>query len=191
MTKRLLVGLVIGTICMFGVGATPALAGETHGTSVTLRLAGALVASGRVNSLDGTNACEGQREVLIQKRGDGGGWQTVENTRSHPNGTYRITLPNEGGTYRTFVKKRELGGQGTCRAANSRTVVHEGAPPPPPNDNCTGGYDPCLVYHGGADYDCAGGSGNGPYYTAPGVTYRVTGSDPYGLDADNDGYGCE
>lgn len=48
--------------------------------------------------------------------------------------------------------------------------------------NCTPGYSPCLTYHGGADYDCAGGSGNGPYYTR---------SDPYGLDADNDGYGCE
>ena len=57
--------------------------------------------------------------------------------------------------------------------------------------SCTPGYSPCLVYHGGADYDCAGGSGNGPYYTRPGVVYRVTGSDPYGLDADNDGYGCE
>lgn len=37
----------------------------------------------------------------------------------------------------------------------------------------------------------AGGSGNGPYYTAPGEVYRVAGSDPYGLDADNDGLGCE
>jgi flagellar hook assembly protein FlgD len=57
--------------------------------------------------------------------------------------------------------------------------------------SCTPGYSPCLVNHGGADYDCAGGSGNGPYYTQPGVVYRVTGSDRYGLDADNDGYGCE
>ena len=57
--------------------------------------------------------------------------------------------------------------------------------------NCTPGYSPCLPYEGGADYDCAGGSGNGPYYTASGVVYRVTGSDPYGLDADGDGSGCE
>jgi hypothetical protein len=56
---------------------------------------------------------------------------------------------------------------------------------------CTTGYSPCLVYHGGADYDCAGGSGDGPYYTEPGVVYTVSGSDPYGLDADNDGRGCE
>lgn len=63
--------------------------------------------------------------------------------------------------------------------------------PPPSGPKCTAGYSPCLVYHGGADYDCAGGSGNGPYFTAPGVTYSVTGSDPYRLDSDNDGKGCE
>lgn len=39
-----------------------------------------------------------------------------------------------------------------------------------------------------SDYDCAGGSGDGPEYTG---FVRVTGSDPYGLDSDNDGVGCE
>lgn len=38
--------------------------------------------------------------------------------------------------------------------------------------SCTPGYSPCLVHHGGADYDCYGGRGNGPYYTQPGVTYH-------------------
>lgn len=52
--------------------------------------------------------------------------------------------------------------------------------------NCTAGYSPCLPP--ASDYDCAGGSGDGPRYTG---FVRVTGSDPYGLDADNDGYGCE
>jgi hypothetical protein len=52
--------------------------------------------------------------------------------------------------------------------------------------NCTAGYSPCLPP--ASDYDCAGGSGDGPKYTG---FVRVTGSDPYGLDADNDGYGCE
>jgi resuscitation-promoting factor RpfB len=70
-----------------------------------------------------------------------------------------------------------------------RLVVSKG-PKPPPDDNCTPGYSPCLR-EGPSDYDCYGGSGNGPAYTAPGVTYRVTGYDPYGLDADNDGWGCE
>jgi beta-lactam-binding protein with PASTA domain len=73
------------------------------------------------------------------------------------------------------------------------TIKVAKAPPPPttnpPPQNCTAGYSPCLPP--ASDYDCAGGSGNGPAYTEPGVTYRVTGSDPYGLDSDNDGYGCE
>ena len=51
--------------------------------------------------------------------------------------------------------------------------------------NCQG-YDPCL--EPGPDVDCAGGSGNGPRYTGRVI---VTGSDPYGLDSDGDGIGCE
>lgn len=38
------------------------------------------------------------------------------------------------------------------------------------------------------DYDCLGGFGNGPNYTGP---VRVVGWDEFGLDRDNDGYGCE
>lgn len=53
--------------------------------------------------------------------------------------------------------------------------------------NCTPGYSPCLPP--ASDYDCAGGSGDGPKYVYG--TVRVTGSDPYGLDADKDGYGCD
>lgn len=52
--------------------------------------------------------------------------------------------------------------------------------------NCTEGYSPCLPP--APDYDCAGGTGDGPKYTG---LVRVYGFDPYGLDADNDGYGCE
>ena len=51
--------------------------------------------------------------------------------------------------------------------------------------NCQG-YDPCLLP--GDDVDCRGGSGNGPRYSGP---VRVTGSDPYDLDRDGDGFGCE
>lgn len=53
--------------------------------------------------------------------------------------------------------------------------------------HCTRGYRPCL--HPASDWDCAGGSGDGPRYVEG--TVRVTGSDPYRLDSDNDGYGCE
>jgi hypothetical protein len=59
--------------------------------------------------------------------------------------------------------------------------------PPPPPSNCTSGYSPCLAP--AYDYDCANGSGDGPAYVYSIV--RVTGSDPYDLDRDGDGYGCD
>ena len=46
----------------------------------------------------------------------------------------------------------------------------------------------CLK-DGIGDYDCASGSGNGPNYVY--VTVRVIGSDPFGLDANHNGLGCE
>ncbi len=53
-------------------------------------------------------------------------------------------------------------------------------------NQCTPGYSPCLPL--AYDYDCSGGSGDGPKYTG---YHRVNGPDPYGLDDDNDGAGCE
>jgi hypothetical protein len=49
------------------------------------------------------------------------------------------------------------------------------------------GYDPCI--EPGDDVDCAGGTGNGPRYVDGPVS--VTGDDPYGLDSNYDGVGCE
>jgi hypothetical protein len=39
-----------------------------------------------------------------------------------------------------------------------------------------------------SDYDCIGGSGNGPKYTG---LVKVVGRDVFRLDADHDGWGCE
>lgn len=52
---------------------------------------------------------------------------------------------------------------------------------------CNPNYSGCLKLDA-SDYDCAGGSGNGPYYTG---MVRVLGYDEYGLDRDGDGIGCE
>jgi beta-lactam-binding protein with PASTA domain len=70
-----------------------------------------------------------------------------------------------------------------------RIVISNVERPPDTSEsrNCTPGYSPCLPP--ASDYDCAGGSGNGPEYVDGPV--EVTGSDPYGLDGNNDGVGCE
>jgi len=55
--------------------------------------------------------------------------------------------------------------------------------------SCTPGYSPCIPP--GSDVDCAGGSGNGPRYVDGPVSVDPGSSDPYDLDSDNDGTGCE
>jgi hypothetical protein len=53
---------------------------------------------------------------------------------------------------------------------------------------CDPNYSGACLDPYASDYDCEGGSGNGPEYTGP---VAVVGEDHYGLDSDNDGYGCE
>lgn len=54
--------------------------------------------------------------------------------------------------------------------------------------SCDPNYKGACLDPNASDYDCAGGSGNGPKYTG---RVEVVGSDPFGLDADGDGVGCE
>lgn len=56
-----------------------------------------------------------------------------------------------------------------------------------PASSCHPSYSACLKMNAG-DYDCDSGSGNGPNYTGP---VQVYGSDPFDLDRDSNGWGCE
>ncbi|MBM7519885.1 PASTA domain-containing protein [Nocardioides nitrophenolicus] len=71
--------------------------------------------------------------------------------------------------------------------ATIRIVVSDVRIAPLAETNCTAGYSPCLAP--ASDYDCAGGSGDGPKYVYG--TVKVTGSDPYDLDRDGNGLGCD
>jgi hypothetical protein len=63
------------------------------------------------------------------------------------------------------------------------------APPAQQNSGCDPSYpDNCLPSNGG-DWDCEGGSGNGPHYIRGPI--RVLQPDPFRLNADKDGEGCE
>jgi hypothetical protein len=64
-----------------------------------------------------------------------------------------------------------------------------GSKAPSPSPNCDPNYAGACLDPNASDYDCAGGSGNGPKYVQGPI--RVVGDDHYGLDADGDGVACE
>lgn len=78
-----------------------------------------------------------------------------------------------------------------------RTTVRTTRPPQPrpsttsaaPVRNCDPAYPDVCLHDGIGDYDCAGGSGNGPNYVSGPI--RVLPPDPFGLDANGNGVGCE
>lgn len=73
-----------------------------------------------------------------------------------------------------------------------RTAAAPPAPVPAtasPASGCHPFYEGACLDPGASDYDCAGGSGNGPEYVPGPVS--VVGPDDYELDADGDGVGCE
>ena len=74
------------------------------------------------------------------------------------------------------------------RAREHREQVEEERAEAEVESNCDPNYSGACLNPTASDYDCAGGSGNGPYYTG---TVTVVGEDHYGLDADGDGIGCE
>ena len=55
-------------------------------------------------------------------------------------------------------------------------------------NKCHGSYKGRCLRANASDYDCRGGSGNGPYYTG---LVRVVGPDVFDLDRDGDGIGCD
>jgi hypothetical protein len=81
-----------------------------------------------------------------------------------------------------------------------RTRLHRGSgsapssptpsrPTPKPSASCDPSYKGACLKPNVSDYDCAGGSGDGPYYVQGPIT--VVGDDHYGLDRDGDGIACE
>jgi hypothetical protein len=94
----------------------------------------------------------------------------------------------------------------TCTSAEKRTVRDGGGTrpgcatyaaeraqqaaedAPAAGGDCDPNYSGACLKPDSPDYDCEGGSGNGPDYTGP---VQVVGADPYDLDANGDGYGCE
>lgn len=76
----------------------------------------------------------------------------------------------------------------TSSTTTSTTVLAFVSPTTAAPSGCHPSYTGECVPVGVSDVDCAGGSGDGPYYVG---RVTVVGPDEYGLDRDNDGIGCE
>ncbi len=86
------------------------------------------------------------------------------------------------------------------RPGKTITLYVAKAPPPPPPEAAAApetaapseSSGPCSASSclpPASDYDCAGGSGNGPEYVSGPIT--IDDHDPYDLDSDGDGVACE
>jgi len=72
--------------------------------------------------------------------------------------------------------------------AGGVVVAGASAASPSAKKKCHPSYKGACLDRYAYDYDCIGGSGNGPKYTGK---VRVVGPDVFRLDADGDGWGCE
>jgi hypothetical protein len=105
---------------------------------------------------------------------------------------YRSTARAAAGT--VLSQSRRIGA-GVAPSSAITLVIAKALPPPPttqppaPTRNCDPSYPGACLDPSAEDYDCAGGSGNGPRYVQGPV--RVRPPDPFDLDSDADGIGCE
>jgi hypothetical protein len=88
---------------------------------------------------------------------------------------------HERAVARQRARRRAANRAARARARAPRPVAHVSAA-----SNCNPNYGGCLDANA-SDYDCEGGSGDGPEYTGP---VEVKGTDVYDLDRDDDGIGC-
>jgi hypothetical protein len=158
-------------------GATTRVHTTVHLNHSTIRLGSSATFSGAVSpNLHG-------RTVYLQRHSSSG-WTNIAHRKLTSHSRYSFTIrPAHTGTrsYRIVKPRSKAGTPRSVSAVRRLSVTAK------PASNCTSGYRPCIAP--GSDVDCAGGSGNGPRYVV-GPVY-VTGSDPYGLDADGDGVACE
>jgi cytoskeletal protein RodZ len=98
---------------------------------------------------------------------------------------------------RTVISQSPKAGASLRPGSNVTLVIAKApppttAPPPPPTTaprNCDPSYPDVCLHQGIGDYDCASGKGNGPNYVDGPIT--VLPPDPFDLDGNGDGIGCE
>ena len=104
----------------------------------------------------------------------------------HITRTQSITLPG----WKTYhARVRQVDGKYDVRATRADNVIRfQYRSRNSPESNCDPNYAGACLKPDVSDYDCEGGTGDGPYYTG---RVEVVGDDHYDLDRDGDGVACE
>jgi hypothetical protein len=97
----------------------------------------------------------------------------------------RVTQQTSSKRKGTVISQSPAAGT-SARSGRAVSLVVAKPAPQQPSGDCQG-YSPCILP--GPDVDCLGGTGDGPRFVSGPV--QVNGSDPYGLDGDGNGVGCE
>ena len=97
----------------------------------------------------------------------------------------RVTQRTSGKRKGTVISQSP--GAGTSARPGRAVSLVTAKPAPSSGGTCDPNYSGCLNPNA-LDYDCLGGTGDGPLFTG---RVEVLGVDHYGLDNDGDGIGCE
>jgi hypothetical protein len=96
-----------------------------------------------------------------------------------------VSLPG----WRTYYARvRRVGGEYDVRATRAGKVIRFQYRASGGGRDCDPNYRGACLDPNSYDYDCEGGSGDGPDYTG---LVRVVGDDHFDLDRDGDGLGCD
>jgi hypothetical protein len=127
-------------------------------------------AAGRTFYVD----CSGTSKIVC--RADDGGYVTFP---------MAAVLAYTVADAKKYARTHELG---DAPAPSDDPEQPDSAPRENPGGDCDPNYKGQCLDPDSPDYDCEGGSGDGPDYTG---TVTVVGDDHYGLDADGNGVGCQ
>ena len=142
----------------------------------------ATAAFGCGSSPDGATDTRSSEARQAARHGQSAGPRRPSPRRRPPPGTAPSPPPGSSSGHPRRAGRTAPGRSRGSRSPPSRRSRSEEAA-----SECDPNYSGCLSPTA-SDYDCEGGSGDGPEYTG---TVSVTGEDHYGLDSDSDGVGCE
>jgi FKBP-type peptidyl-prolyl cis-trans isomerase len=141
------------------------------------------IGCGSDDSSEAQEAAEVQRELSEAKRQAAIRRARVDARREARRRRIRLEVRRERQARQREARRREARALAVEEAEAEEAEAEESE-----STSCDPNYSGACLDPAASDYDCEGGSGDGPSYTG---VVTVVGEDRHGLDSDSDGVGCE